>query len=93
MVGNGDILTWYEHKQRLDISGASAAMVGRGALIKPWIFKEVLEGKEWEPTPEVRRGSEYHTTALHFCLNPPQQLRVPVHKARIRRGMGSRLTA
>jgi len=54
VVGNGDILTWYEHKQRLDISGASAAMVGRGALIKPWIFKEVLEGKEWEPTPEER---------------------------------------
>jgi tRNA-dihydrouridine synthase 3 len=54
VVGNGDILTWYEHKQRIDVSGASAAMVGRGALIKPWIFKEVAEEKEWSPTPEER---------------------------------------
>ena len=43
VVGNGDILTWYEHRQRIDVSGASASMVGRGALIKPWIFKEVAE--------------------------------------------------
>lgn len=54
VVGNGDILTWYEHKQRLEISGASASMVGRGALIKPWIFKEVAEGKDWNPTAEDR---------------------------------------
>ena len=54
VVGNGDILTHYEHRDRLARSGAHAAMTGRGALIKPWIFKEVAEGVEWAPTPEER---------------------------------------
>ena len=54
VIGNGDILTWYEARDRMERSGAHAAMVGRGALIKPWIFKEVKEGKEWEPTVAER---------------------------------------
>ena len=54
VVGNGDILTHYEHRDRLQRSGAYAAMTGRGALIKPWIFKEVADGAEWAPTPEER---------------------------------------
>ncbi|EEH58131.1 uncharacterized protein MICPUCDRAFT_11009, partial [Micromonas pusilla CCMP1545] len=40
VVGNGDILTRYELNDRMGISNAHAAIVGRGALIKPWIFKE-----------------------------------------------------
>ena len=56
VVGNGDILTWYEHRNRLEQSGAFATMTGRGALIKPWIFKEKIDGAEWDPTPEARIG-------------------------------------
>ena len=56
VVGNGDILTWYEHRNRLEQSGAFATMTGRGALIKPWIFKEKIDGAEWDPTPEARVG-------------------------------------
>jgi tRNA-dihydrouridine synthase 3 len=56
VVGNGDILTWYEHKNRVEQSGAFATMTGRGALIKPWIFKEKIDGAEWDPTPEARVG-------------------------------------
>jgi len=29
-------------------------MIGRGALIKPWIFKEIAEDKEWLPTAVER---------------------------------------
>jgi tRNA-dihydrouridine synthase 3 len=49
-------LTWYEHKNRVEQSGAFATMTGRGALIKPWIFKEKIDGAEWDPTPEARVG-------------------------------------
>lgn len=39
MVGNGDIYNyqdWYEHIDKVD-----SLMIGRGALIKPWLFREI----------------------------------------------------
>lgn len=32
----------------------SAVMIGRGALIKPWIFKEIKEQKVWNPSSNER---------------------------------------
>jgi tRNA-dihydrouridine synthase 3 len=46
LIGNGDILTHYEAQRRLQDHGCLAVMVGRGALIKPWIFQEAKEGRE-----------------------------------------------
>lgn len=46
IIGNGDILTHYEASRRMNNHGCLAVMVGRGALIKPWIFQETKEGKE-----------------------------------------------
>jgi len=46
VAGNGDILTWYEARDRLAHSGAAGLMLGRGALIKPWLFQEIHEGRE-----------------------------------------------
>jgi tRNA-dihydrouridine synthase len=34
----------------------SALMVGRGALIKPWIFNEYHRKQSWEPTVFERIG-------------------------------------
>lgn len=40
VIGNGDILTHYEARDRQQQYNCHALMVGRGALIKPWIFHE-----------------------------------------------------
>lgn len=56
VIGNGDILTWYEAEARQEISSCTSVMIGRGALIKPWIFKEIKEKRSWEPSPEERIG-------------------------------------
>lgn len=56
VIGNGDILTWREARQRLVESGAAAVMVGRWALAKPWIFREFIEERDIEPGPEERLG-------------------------------------
>jgi tRNA-dihydrouridine synthase 3 len=54
VIGNGDILTAYEARERRARSGVRSVMLGRGALIKPWLFREIKEDKTWLPTPEER---------------------------------------
>jgi tRNA-dihydrouridine synthase 3 len=56
VIGNGDVLTHWEAKRRLNDHGCLAVMVGRGALIKPWIFQEIAEGREIEPSAADRVG-------------------------------------
>jgi tRNA-dihydrouridine synthase 3 len=56
VIGNGDILTPYEAEERRARSGVRSMMVARGALIKPWIFRELRSGRTWEPTAEERVG-------------------------------------
>jgi nifR3 family TIM-barrel protein len=41
IIGNGDVTTPQECKQRFDQTGVDAVMIGRGAIGNPWIFKEV----------------------------------------------------
>ena len=54
VVGNGDILTPYEARDRMRRSGVTSVMLARGALIKPWLFREIREGQTWLPTAEER---------------------------------------
>lgn len=49
VAGNGDVLTRLEATARLATPGVHAVMVGRGALIKPWLFAEVADAAEWLP--------------------------------------------
>ena len=47
VIGNGDILTYYEANRRISESSVESVMVGRGALTKPWIFKEFKDQETW----------------------------------------------
>jgi tRNA-dihydrouridine synthase 3 len=46
VIGNGDLLFAHEIRERLATGGCTAVMIARGALIKPWIFREVEHGHE-----------------------------------------------
>ena len=56
VLGNGDILTPWDLARRLDGSPVSSVLVARGALIKPWIFRELKERRPWHPSPAERWG-------------------------------------
>lgn len=56
IIGNGDILTRFEAERRLLDHECLAAMIGRGALVKPWIFEEVTRGQDIMPTAMERIG-------------------------------------
>lgn len=50
VLGNGDLLTPWDLELRRRETSVTSFLVARGALIKPWIFKELAEGQPWEPT-------------------------------------------
>ncbi|KAL8424947.1 hypothetical protein Efla_007249 [Eimeria flavescens] len=48
LIGCGDILSSAEYHYRRQTAGMDALMIGRGALIKPWIFTEIKENRLWD---------------------------------------------
>ena len=52
MFANGDIDTPQKAKWVLEHTGADGIMIGRAAVGKPWIFKQIKEGMQ-EPTPTL----------------------------------------
>ena len=65
IIGNGDILTWYEAVDRWQTAGCASVMIARGALIKPWLFREIADRRAWEPTAE-ERVALYHRLATYM---------------------------
>jgi tRNA-dihydrouridine synthase 3 len=63
VIGNGDLLFRHEIDRARQDSGCTALMTARGALIKPWIFREADEG-DWDPTGEDRVGLYRRYVAL-----------------------------
>jgi tRNA-dihydrouridine synthase 3 len=53
VIGNGDLLFPHEVHDRLATTGCAAVMTARGALIKPWLFREIAVGY-WDITAEER---------------------------------------
>ena len=53
VIGNGDILFPHDIARGVAESGCAGVMIARGALIKPWIFREAVHGAE-DPTAESR---------------------------------------
>jgi tRNA-dihydrouridine synthase B len=52
MFANGDIDTPEKAKWVREYTGAEGVMIGRAAVGKPWIFRQIKEGMS-EPTPEL----------------------------------------
>lgn len=55
IIGNGDVLSFEDfNAAKLNAPCVSSIMIGRGALIKPWLFKEIKEQKHWDPSSSER---------------------------------------
>ena len=47
-IANGDVYSWQDAVKLREQTKASAVMVARGAIIKPWVFKEIKEQKDYD---------------------------------------------
>ncbi|KAJ7675536.1 hypothetical protein B0H17DRAFT_1080633 [Mycena rosella] len=69
IFGGGDCFSSHDYHACVDASGVDGVMVARGALIKPWIFTEIKERREWDISARerlegIQRYAEYGLT--HF---------------------------
>ncbi len=49
IIGNGDIFSFEDYEEKMLHEGVSkTAMLGRGALIKPWLPTEIKERRHWD---------------------------------------------
>ncbi len=54
VIGNGDLLTPWDLQRRRNETSVSSFLVARGALVKPWIFREMADGAAWDISVEER---------------------------------------
>ncbi|HEY2625001.1 MAG TPA: tRNA dihydrouridine synthase DusB, partial [Dyella sp.] len=82
VLANGDVLTPQQARHVLDVTGADAVMVGRGAQGRPWIFREIAHylatGETLpEPTPQdVCAILVHHLEQLYAFYGELQGVRI-----------------
>jgi tRNA-dihydrouridine synthase B len=67
VIVNGDIKTFDDAKNALELSGADGVMIGRGAYGRPWIINQTaqfLEGKQVSEDPSMQE--QYETIIEHY---------------------------
>jgi len=69
VIGNGDVFSGQDALDIMDQTGCDFAMIGRGMLGNPWIFRDALalwQGEEVPPTPT--RKEKINIMLVHFKL-------------------------
>jgi len=54
VIGNGDVMSWHEWQEHIDVGGVDTCLLARGALIKPWLCTEIKERRDWDISSSER---------------------------------------
>jgi len=54
VLGNGDVFQWDDHWRGIEEAGCASTMLARGALIKPWLPREIKEKRRVDPSAGER---------------------------------------
>lgn len=53
-LGNGDCYSHEEYRAHIDEARVDSVMIGRGALVKPWLFEEIEKGQYLDKSASER---------------------------------------
>ncbi len=72
VVGNGDVKTLDDYRRLRHDGGCRAVMIGRGAVSRPWLFRDIRTGEETDPPrqPILRQFIDL----VHHYLPPENRL-------------------
>ncbi|KAJ1607068.1 CCCH domain-containing protein [Cryptosporidium canis] len=54
IIGCGDIICYQDYQRHMENDSVDSVMIGRGALLKPWIFTEIRESRNWDISASER---------------------------------------
>ncbi|SMR41900.1 unnamed protein product [Zymoseptoria tritici ST99CH_1E4] len=54
--GNGDVLSHVDYNNHMEHAGVDSCMIGRGALVKPWLFEEISSNQYLDKSATERLG-------------------------------------
>ena len=54
LVGNGDVFSFKDYERHMRGGTLATCMIGRGALIKPWVLTEIKERRVWDISASER---------------------------------------
>ena len=91
VIGNGDIVDVKSAINMFEKTNCDGIMIGRGALGNPWIFKSILNMKDYIPTPMEKYEMilEHIKFALEFDDEKTSNLKLRKHIAWYLKGMKS----
>jgi tRNA-dihydrouridine synthase B len=56
VIGNGDVVDAASARAMFEQTGCAGIMIARGAFGKPWVLKEILDGRPYRPEISERMG-------------------------------------
>lgn len=82
VIGNGDVVDVESAKHMFEYTGCDGIMVARGACGNPWIFKSILDGKDYAPSDQERYNMimEHIQNALEYDKENPRQAILKMRK-------------
>ncbi|MCZ4693470.1 tRNA dihydrouridine synthase DusB [Ancylomarina euxinus] len=95
IIGNGDITNPIKAKEAFDKYGVDAIMIGRGAIGKPWIFRDIkhyLKTGELLPPATVSQQVEMLKQQINGAIDWIDEKRGILHMRRHMAGMFKGLT-
>jgi len=85
VIGNGDIATYQEGFNCLEMSGCDGVMIGRGALGNPWVFSE--QGKPETLAGRMTGLTDHLLLIEKYCNPEPILARIKNHAGRYFKGI------
>jgi len=67
VIGNGDLCAPEQALERVQQAGVAGLMIGRAAMTKPWIFRQIRAAMDGFPTPAEPSPRERWERILNHC--------------------------